>query len=237
MHWGEVQGNTAYTAALAQAQQGINANAGNWRAIHSTDARENNLWYQFMRDRSGYIGGGDYLVPSMVARSDPRLAAYYSQASGGGYRARGSLLSTQTGGYGSLDFATPIVTCAEAAYIRAEAQYRLGNVTGARTAAIEGLVCEEGRLTVNLQSLKDRVTAASGQALLDEIMLQKYTALFLNIEAYNDWKRTCLPRISQRPGGVPARLYYGQEERQTNPNIPETSQQPRRNDNDPNACT
>jgi hypothetical protein len=237
MHWGEVQGNTAYTAALAQAQQGITTNAGNWRAIHSTDARENNLWYQFMRDRSGYISAGDFLVPSMVARTDPRLPFYFSQAAGGGYRARASLLSTQAGGYGALDFNSPIATCAENYYIIAEAQYRLGQTAAARTAAINALVCEEGRFGVNLTTQKDRINAASGQALLDEIMLQKYTALFLNIESWNDWKRTCLPRITQRTGGMPGRLYYGTAERQSNSNVPEPSKQPRRNDNDPNACT
>lgn len=238
MHWAEVQGNTAYTAALAQAQQGITTNAGNWRGIHSTDSRENNLWYQFMRDRAGYISAGDYLVPSMVGRSDPRLPFYFSQAAGGGYRARSSLLATSAGGYGAPDFNFPIVTCAEAAYIRAEAQYRLGNQTGARTAAKEGLACEEARFSVSLSSQAARLDAASGQALLDEIMLQKYTALFLNMEAWNDYKRTCLPRITPRTTGtMPARLYYGQQERQANENIPETSAQPRRNDNDPNACT
>ncbi|MSR36496.1 MAG: SusD/RagB family nutrient-binding outer membrane lipoprotein [Gemmatimonadetes bacterium] len=236
LHLAEVSGNTAYQSALAEAQQGIAANAGNWRAIHSTDSKENNLWYQFMRDRSGYIGGGDYLVPSMVARADSRLPFYYSQ-SGGTYRARASLLSTQAGGYGALDYNSPIATCAENAYIRAEAQYRLGNVAGARTAATDGLVCEEGSFAVSLTALKGRITAASGQALLDEIMLQKYTALFLNIEAWNDWKRTCLPKITQRPAGMPARLFYGQDERQTNPNIPAVDKQPKRNANDPNACT
>jgi hypothetical protein len=237
MHWGEVQGNTAYTAALAQAQQGITTNAGNWRAIHSTDSRENNLWYQFMRDRSGYISAGDFLVPSMVARTDPRLPFYFSQAAGGGYRARASLLSTQAGGYGALDFNTPIATCAENYYIIAEAQYRLGQTAGARTAALNALACEEGRFGVNLTTQKDRINAASGQALLDEIMLQKYTALFLNVESWNDWKRTCLPRITQRTGGMPGRLYYGTAERQSNSNVPLPDKQPKRNDNDPNACT
>jgi hypothetical protein len=237
MHWGEVQGNTAYTAALAQAAQGVTANAGNWRAVHTTNSTEINLWNQFMRDRSGYISAGDFLVPSMVARNDPRIAFYFSQAAGGGYRARGSLLSTAAGGYGAPDFATPLVTCAETYYIQAEANYRLGNTAAARTAAINALTCEEGRFTVNLTPLKDRINAATGQALMDEIALQKYTALFLNIEAWNDWKRTCTPRISQRAGGVPGRLFYGIAERQANTNIPATAQQPARNANDPNRCT
>ena len=76
----------------------------------------------------------------------------------------------------------------------------------------------------------------TGAPLLAEIMDQKYIALFLNAEAYNDYKRTCLPAITERPGGMPGRLFYGQDERQSNTNMPEPAQQQIRNDNDPAAC-
>ena len=237
MHWAEVNGSASYQSALSEAQQGIAANSGNWRAIHSTASSENNLWFQFMRDRGGLISAGDFLVPSMVTRDDPRLPFYFSPSSSDGFQARASRLSTESGGYGASDFNTPIATCAEGAYIRAEAQHHLGNQPAARAAAKDGLACEEARLGVTLSAQKTLLDAATGQALLDEIMLEKYTALFLNTEIWNDWKRTCLPRISQRPGGVPGRLFYGQSERQANENIPETSAQPSRNDNDPNPCT
>ena len=36
----------AIIEALAEAQQGIATNSGNWRAIHSTASSENNLWFQ-----------------------------------------------------------------------------------------------------------------------------------------------------------------------------------------------
>jgi hypothetical protein len=73
--------------------------------------------------------------------------------------------------------------------------------------------------------------------------------MFQNIEAWNDYKRTCLPALV--PGGVPqlaevpGRLPYGQQERQQNPNIhaPEsypgnwtTGSAPLRNWNDPEPC-
>ena len=236
MHWAEVRGSASYQSALTEAQQGITANADNWRAIHATASSENNLWHQFMRDRVGYISGGDFLVPSMVARGDSRLPLYFSPSGSGGFEARASSLATETGGYGEIDFNSPIVTCAEAAYIRAEAHYHLGSEAAARAAAKDGLACEEARLGVTLTAQKTSLDAVTGQALLDEIMLEKYTALFLNTEAWNDWKRTCIPEIGQRPGGVPGRLFYGQAERQSNKNIPETSAQPARNDNDPNPC-
>jgi hypothetical protein len=233
LHWAEVNGNTAYQAALSQAQQGITSPDGNWNAIHSTSATENNLWYQFMRDRSGYISAGDYLVPMMVTDSDPRLPFYFSEASGGGYAARSSELGLA---YGAPDFDFPIVTCSENAFIMAEAHFELGNEGAARTAAMAGLACQEALWNVDLSPRAADLDAASGTALREEIMGQKYVALFLNGEVWNDYRRTCLPAITERPGGMPARLYYGQQERQSNENIPEAGQQPLRNDNDPNPC-
>lgn len=234
LHWGEANGASAYQSALSHAQQGIASSAGNWKAIHSTASTENNLWYQFMRDRSGYISAGDHLVPLMVADDDPRLPFYFSEASGGGYVARDSELSET--GYGAPGFHFPILTCAETAYIRAEAQYQLGNESGARSAAVEALACQEADWGVDLAGERADLNAASGADLFREIMSQKYVALFLNMEVYNDYKRTCLPAIIERAGGMPARLFYGQQERQSNTNIPEPSQQPRRNANDPGGC-
>lgn len=234
MHWAEVNGSSSYQAALAEAQQGIATSAGTWRAIHSTASTENNLWYQFMRDRSGYISSGDYLVPLMVAENDPRLPFYFSEASSGGYVSRDSELSLT--GYGAPDFNFPILSCAENAYIQAEASFKLGNEAGARTAAKAGLGCQEAKWNVSLATLSSALDAKSGTALFEEIMKQKYEALFLDMEAFNDFKRTCLPAITQREGGMPARLYYGQAERQSNPNVPAPAQQPARNTNDPNSC-
>ncbi|GMV05123.1 MAG: hypothetical protein AMXMBFR53_14020 [Gemmatimonadota bacterium] len=234
MHWAEKNGNSAYQAALAATNGGITAAAGDWKAIHSTSATENNLWYQFMRDRSGYISSGDYMVPLMVAAGDPRLPKFYSTASGGGYVARDSELSPT--GFGAADFDFPIATCSENYFIAAEANYRLGNTAAAKTAAKNALACEEASYGVTLTAAKAAIDAKSGQALFDEIMTQKYVALFLNMEAWNDYKRTCRPAITERSGGMPARLFYGQAERQTNPNIPVPGSQPLRNDNDPNPC-
>ena len=78
----------------------------------------------------------------------------------------------------------------------------------------------------------------SGDALYDEITNEKYIVLFLNIEVCNDWKRTERPVLAPYGGGdpeikIPHRLYYSNDERNTNPNIPNTSAQPLRNENDP----
>jgi hypothetical protein len=138
-----------------------------------------------------------------------------------------------TGGAAAADYDQPIVSCAETYFIIAEAQYRLGATAAAQTALAAGVACQEALWGIDIPVN----TTLTGSALYNEIMTQKYIALFLNIETYNDYKRTCLPAITPiTSDGVPGRLLYGRTERQTNPNIPAPDLQPARNDNDPNAC-
>ena len=133
MHWGEATGASAYAAALAAAQNGIPDVAGSWKAIHGSDASENNLWFQFQRDRSGYISAGDFLVPLLIADGDPRLLMWYSDP-GDGVEPRDSELSPT--GYGSPTFNYPILSCAENAFIMAEAQFAAGPMRPARSARL-----------------------------------------------------------------------------------------------------
>ena len=234
IHWGEATGASAYADALAAAQNGIQDVSGTWKAIHTSDPNENNLWFQFQRDRVRHLEAGDFMVPLMVADADPRLPMYFTNASGGGYAPRDSELSAT--GYGAPTFDVPILSCAENAFIIAEAQFAAPNEAGAISAAQDGLTCQEDEWGIDLSATAAAIAGLTGAPLLAEIMDQKYIALFLNAETYNDYKRTCLPAITERPGGMPGRLFYGQDERQSNSNIPEPGQQKIRNDNDPNAC-
>ena len=61
---------------------------------------------------------------------------------------------------------------------------------------------------------------------------------FQKVETFQDYNRTCLPRLTPAPGAtaIPGRYLYPSNERNSNPNIPAPSQQPVRNQNDPNAC-
>jgi hypothetical protein len=76
-------------------------------------------------------------------------------------------------------------------------------------------------------------------------MEEKYVTLFLNIEAWNDYKRTCLPALAPAPASlgnttpgsqpIPGRLPYGITEANANPNTPNVSATGQ-NPNDPSAC-
>ena len=86
-------------------------------------------------------------------------------------------------------------------------------------------------------------------------MEEKYIALFQNLEVWNDYKRTCLPALTPYEtevfaNQIPGRLFYGETERNANPNVPDTETQVAnggvriggpsvggfRNPNDPNPC-
>lgn len=261
LHWVEAQdagvpaaatacgGGSCVQKALAAARNGIDDPAGDWRSVHSTASTEANWWYQFNSERSGYVGAGALLVGFLSARNDPRLAIYFLPNAAGAYEGSrpgqndgsASPLNTHEGGIAPAEAGIPLVTCGETRLIAAEASYRLGDEAGANAALQAGIGCEERRFAVAIP----RPPVLGGPALLREIMLQKYAALFLNAEAWNDYKRTCLPNVAAlvKAGSpvqdvpIPARLLYGQAERQSNPNLPPPEQQPLRNRNDPVPCS
>jgi hypothetical protein len=240
MHTAEVGGAAAYTAARdAVLAGGISTAAGSWRARFNAANPERNMWTQFMIDRSGYVASGDYLVPLMVGNADPRTSIYFSEATPGVYTPRVSLLSAT--GYGNATYDVPLVTCAESNFILAEAHYQLANEIAARAAARAALACEEATHGLTADALGSATgfpVTLTGAPLLAEIMEQKYIATFLMTEAYNDYKRTCLPDINERVGGMPGRVFYAQQERLSNSNVPPTGVDPsdKYNDNDPAPC-
>jgi starch-binding outer membrane protein, SusD/RagB family len=213
LHTAEVN-PSAYASALTEAQQGITDPSGNYQAIWSGSLFEQNYWYQFdVVQRPGYIAPGPFLVNLLQTTSDPRLHQYFN-----------ANLSDISAARLDPGFSQPLVTANENLLIWAEAAYR----TGATGPALTELNAE--------RSLAGAApVAASGSALLHAILTEKYVAEFQNIEAWNDYKRTCFPNFTPTVTGliIPARLFYDLSERQTNTSIPAPQDQPSRNANDP----
>jgi hypothetical protein len=249
MHTGERLGAPAYQAALAAAQQGINeapANAreaihgqaaGDFRPLHGNTVNDGNVWTQFLTGTRQDLAASQQFISLLQRRNDPRLAEYFDPVTGGSYAGADQFGRVSAAGTSQIDLATrlqltfrqPLVTWAENQLIIAEASARLG--TGSPITQVNAV-----RTAVGLPALAGTVT-------LDQIAEEKYVALFQNIEAYNDWKRTCYPRLT--PGGanftsaaaVPGRIPYASSERQANPNVPLPNAAPQRNWNDPNPCS
>jgi hypothetical protein len=198
------------------------------------------MWAQFQLSSFGAdLVAGKPLVDIMLAQKDPRLAEYFGKNALGGYggvlqsvgltSANADSISPIAGSGRANDgtMSIPIVTYDENQLILAEANF----VTSGPAAAAPFL---------------NRVRSRYGKApiatpTLQDIMYEKYITTFENPEAWNDYKRTCLPALKAAAGksAIPARFYYPQAETQTNKNAPDDSGQnlfSMRNANDPNAC-
>ncbi|MDQ3605926.1 MAG: SusD/RagB family nutrient-binding outer membrane lipoprotein [Gemmatimonadota bacterium] len=248
LHWVEAQaagladanvacGGNCAQKALAAAQKGISTPANDFRTFHTSKAGEDNIWYQFYRDRDSYTRVGRNFVELLKARNDPRLpqlvapVPLIAPATGMGFVGAPPATPLVTASTPSdirlaQDFRQPLITWGENQLILAEAQFRSGN-SGAALTNVNNV-----RTGAGLAAL-----GSFGASPLADIIAEKYIVLFQNMEVWNDYKRTCLPRITPFGGRViPGRLLYGEAERNVNPNIPPPSQQPARNANDPNAC-
>jgi hypothetical protein len=250
----ERNGNAAYTQALAAAAQGISEAPtsptqamhgqapGDFKTFHAgTQDVDANVWAGFLTQRGGDIRAGHTLVQLLKDRSDPRLAAYFNTANAAGEYYGLDQNNSTVGGPASeintsvrraFTFDQPIVTWAENQLIQAEAKFQL---TGAADALPH---VNAVRQAVGLPAL--------GSVTFEEVMLEKYIAMFQNIAVWSDHRRTCIPSLT--PNGaaaeIPGRIPYGSAERNANPNIPlpsaypagTTGVSPLRNWNDPNAC-
>ncbi len=239
LHLAEVRGASQYALARTEAQSGISAPANDWKTVHSEATSERNMWLQFQLTSFGQdLVAGGRLVLIMRAQSDPRLPDYFGRnntASGfGGY----DVATQQPVGDGDPSpiassnrnvptFGQPIITYDETQLILAETAFRTANIPSA-ALALNNVRSRYGKSVIAAPTLAD-------------IMTEKYIALFQNIEAWNDYKRTCLPTLTPALGRsvVPGRLPYGFTEVQTNPNTPADPGPTLitgRNANDPTAC-
>src|SRR5437868_4001003 len=88
-------------------------------------------------------------------------------------------------------FRQPLVTWRENQLIIAEAAYQTGDQVTALNA-LNAVRTDAGLTPV----------ALSGAALLPEIMTQKWIEDFQKVETFQDYNRTCLPRLTPAPGAT-----------------------------------
>jgi hypothetical protein len=140
------------------------------------------------------------------------------------------------------DFRPPEITYVETQLIGAEAAFQ----TGGAGAAQPFLNAARAARGYGARGATENQFAPLGPApaTLENIMEEKYEQEFLNIEAWNDYKRTCLPALAPAPpvgsttagpGPIPGRMPYGITEINANPNTPNVSPTGQ-NPNDPNPC-
>jgi hypothetical protein len=219
----------AYAQALAEASQGIRSESGTYAGAFTQATGENNFWYQFdIILRAGDMGPGVFLDNLLKARNDPRRDDYFDHDASD----QPTDLSTTRL---APDFQQPYVSYDENTLIWAEAAYR----TGDQVTALAKL--NEERAHHGLAP-----EAVAGQALLNEILTEKYIANFqLGEQVWRDYTRTCTPNLvpsaaasgSPSGGNIPGRLLYDVSELNTDPNYPDDSSTFWNPDDPPNATS
>ena len=141
------------------------------------------------------------------------------------------------------DFRQPQISFVETQLIGAEAAFHVGGQAAAQPF-LDAARAQRGYGARGATPNIFPALSSSAPATLENIMEEKYVALFLNMEVWNDYKRTCLPSLAPTPplgstlpgtSPIPGRLPYGITEINANPhtpNVPPTGF----NANDPNPC-
>lgn len=226
------------TGSATQALQfldnaGLTGNEDDLNSVYGSAGNEQNQWGAFQSSRAGYIKMGSTLVDMMTADADPRLSAYAATNTEGNYvgAAPGSVLAdgdfSDIGTfYGSTSSNAPLMTYVEAKFIEAEAALRSGDdarAAAAHNAAVAAsLDLVTGDSAAHPDFVADKGSEDAGSITMEKIMTQKYVAMFTQVEAYNDWRRTGIPSLDPNPNGtvssIPQRLPTAGDERLYNVN-------------------
>jgi hypothetical protein len=197
-----------YSAVLADCAAGIADNASDFAVPFGADESNANPIYQFDVQRTDVAPSDDFAA---FAAGDPRLAVF-TDGNFGSY-------------YGSIDSPVPFMTFVETKFIEAEAQLRKSSPSqaDANIAYDEAVSASLDKFDVTDDTwLTDNTTGVLGDRTIQNVIEAKYIALFMQVEAYNDFRRTGYPDLSPTAGSaVPSRYPYATSERLYNAdNVP-----------------
>ncbi|KUJ63801.1 hypothetical protein AR687_01040 [Flavobacteriaceae bacterium CRH] len=221
----EVDSNAAQKALDFITEAGMISVADDADTYFLGDKNSLNQWFAFNDQRPDYMKMGKYFVDNLVSNTDPRLPFMVGQNKDGGYsgNAANDYETVKTSYIGprfaSNNSQIGIVTYAEAKFIEAEAKFRLGQ--DAKPALKDAIAASVLKVT-QTAATTDFLTAATSTVNLATIINQKYIALFLTMEPYNDYRRTGFPELVPNQNSdtklIPLRLPTPSDQRQYNPN-------------------
>jgi len=230
-----------YAGALAAANLGVDITANNLMAPHGTVNDQNrNIYYDFHeRQRFGYLTAKNSFLAKKLDPASPtkrnhaktvetaRFGLYYS-----GTLPNYDIKVSSTGFFGSAA-SFPLVTAYESKLIAAECQARLNGVgTGVaalnvhrallRTAFPAGTYTDFVVTDFAAGGVENADNVADADALLREILEEKYVSLYGQIEIFNEIRRTnnAVGVPANSGTQIPARFLYSQNEINANKSTP-----------------
>lgn len=228
LHLSERNSATAYQNALDYIAAGaFESNADDFQFQFGLGDTEANPLYQFDDQRED-AGQNPEFTDFMIALNrfivgtdtldDPRIPIFQTESDATGVQTFGSY-------FGAKDAPTHLMTYAEQLFIQAEASFHVSTEQDAKDALVDAIQASLDKFDVDdaawMAEVSAKIAALSGTALEEEIIHQKYIAMFLQPETFVDWRRTDLPAlIPVRGTEIPRRFPYSEEERNFNRNIP-----------------
>lgn len=195
------------------------------KAVFDGGGSSMNQWYAIQTERGDYLKMGATFINMMKDSDDPRLAFFATTDASGGYSGseagdqENKSVSNIGPALAALDRNLGMVTYVEAKFIEAEAQFRTGG--DAKAAFREAVRASVEQVTGKAADM-DFVAQVTATVDLENIIKQKYIALFGSIEPYNDWRRTGFPALTPSSAAqtqkIPLRLITPKNERLYNPN-------------------
>jgi len=234
-----------YTNAAVEARLGISSPAGDMVVPFQGGAigSSANPYYSFVtNDRTGYLtANSSYAAQLLLSRNNAKTQEtvrynYYFDERGAPAVPRD--LNVTDGAFQATS-SLPLVSYVETQAILAEGLARTGNAPGA-LSALNAIRAANKAAYTGTGAQYDAYTngdfasggllnpAAAGktsdQALLQEILVEKYLSLIGQIEEFNDVRRTNnligVPKNVATAPSLPQRFLYPQGEINTNPNVP-----------------
>lgn len=231
-----------YTTAISSATKGVKSTTDEWIIPHTTGSynQDQNIYYSFgQSDREGYMTANEAYLPAIL---DPANALYRGNAK---TDEAARFAFAFTGGEGAYDLnysgmwastaPFPLISAIETELILAEAEWRgnsdpdaalehLNNARAILAAQFPDGTYEAYELAdFDNGGIASRAGLSRNDALLYEILEEKYVSLMGQMEVFNDVRRTDnfleIPATSGNQ--LPQRFLYPQEEIDANINAPD----------------
>jgi len=205
-----------YAGAAAEAAASFASADDNW-GFQYPDANSAGNWFRFNRDREGDIEFHPTMRAIMTGLNDTDRLSIMDQTFNAGDHP-----------YMVADFFQEMITYREMQFIIAEADVRAnaGMTQAGYDAMLNGIKASFVRLGLGDTEYDAYIANGSvpalGSVTLEDVMTQKYIAMFVQPEVYSDWRRTGIPALTPVSGSaVPVRWHYSSDEYLFNSNAPD----------------
>lgn len=208
-----------WDAILSDLANGISSNGQDMEFVFGTSPSEGNPLYNFSVDRQGYVLASIEFKTLLRADSlwdgtpDPRYSVFTDE------NGQGLVFGTA---YGRINSPVVFTSYVEAKFIEAEANLRKSSPdqSAADIAYRDGVRQSLAKFNVS-HTTWEAIHANRSGVTEEDVAVEKFKALFLQPEAFTNFRRTGYPVLSPVSGSqIPSRLPYPIDERLYNTNRP-----------------